>query len=719
MAEIGVKQQQKFYIETASSPADDRTRVLKYGKMFAVFDRYGDLQPVGLGEQGVYYQGTRFLSDFQLSFGPSRPLLLSSTVRADNSMFTADVSNLDMSSEDGTIPRGVVHLTRTKFLWRGACYEKFHVSNYGMKAVRFPLFIRFNADYADIFEVRGTKRKTRGWRLQDVVKHDSVTLSYRGLDGVLRSTLIACSPPPSNISDGEMRFDLSLDPRTEAVFNMTVACDPAPDTALENYESAWLAVASEVLNAEQSACKISSPSKEFNDWMKRSQADVGMMIQGNPERNYPYAGVPWFSTVFGRDAIVTALQCLWLDPAIACGVLEYLALTQASDFIPEMDAEPGKIVHEIREGEMPALREVPFARYYGSVDSTPLFVMLAAGYHKRTGDLALLRKIWPNIQRALKWIEESGDRDHDGFVEYHRFSDQGLVHQGWKDSNDSVFHANGDLAKGPIALCEVQGYVYAAKKGAADLARALGDSSFAETLDTQAASLKSRFHQAFWCYDLGTYALALDGEKQPCRVRSSNAGHCLYTGIANPENARVLAQSLIGRDFFTGWGIRTIAKGESRYNPISYHNGSVWPHDNSIVAAGLARYGYKAEAGQILSAHLDASIVIELNRLPELLCGLERRPGEGPTLYPVACSPQAWAAGSAFLLLQSCLGLSIDAERKQITFEDPYLPDSISQLWIKHLRIGDSTVDVLLERNDYLVKVQAGENSDGISVIVR
>ena len=718
MAEIGVKQQHKFYIETASSPADDRTRVLKYGKMFAVFDRYGDIEPVGLGEQGVYYQGTRFLSNFQLSFGPSRPLLLSSTIRADNSMFTADVSNLDMSSEHGTIPRGVVHLTRTKFLWRAACYEKFHVSNYGMKAVRFPLFLRFDSDYADIFEVRGTRRQTRGWRLRDVAKSDSVEISYRGLDGVLRTTLIVCSPAPSNISEGEMRFDLSLEPRTEAIFNVTVACDLDQNTDLENYESAWLAVASEISAAEQSGCKISSSCKEFNDWIKRSQADVEMMTLGNPERNYPYAGVPWFSTVFGRDAIITALQCLWLKPDIAQGVLEYLALTQATDFIPEADAEPGKIIHEAREGEMPALREVPFARYYGSVDSTPLFVMLAAAYYKRTGDLSFVKKIWPNIKVALRWIDESGDRDQDGFVEYHRFSEQGLVHQGWKDSNDSVFHANGELAQGPIALCEVQGYVYAAKKGAAELARALEDLKLAEVLESQAASLKTRFNEVFWCYDLGIYALALDGDKQPCRARTSNAGHCLYTGIANPENARVMAQSLVGRDFFSGWGIRTVAKGESRYNPISYHNGSVWPHDNSMIAAGLARYGYKAEAGQVLSANLDASSVIELNRLPELLCGLERRPGDSPTLYPVACSPQAWAAGAAFLLLQSCLGISIDAEKKQITFEEPYLPERISQLWIKRLRVGDSTVDVLVERSDYLVLVQTSENSSGINVFV-
>jgi glycogen debranching enzyme len=344
--------------------------------------------------------------------------------------------------------------------------------------------------------------------------------------------------------------------------------------------------------------------------------------------------------------------------------------------------------------------------------------MLAEAYYVRTGDIAFVREIWPNIQQALRWIDTWGDRDGDGFVEYHRVSEDGLVQQGWKDSNDSVFHENGELATGPIALCEVQGYVYAAKKGAAHLAKVLGNAALASQLEDQATTLRARFHDSFWCYELGTYAIALDGNKRPCRVRSSNAGHCLFTGIANLENARVLAQTLTGRDSFTGWGIRTIARGQARYNPISYHNGSVWPHDNSLIAAGLARYGYKAEAGQVLSALMDASALIELNRLPELFCGLERRAGETPTLYPVACAPQAWAAGAIFLLLQACLGLSIDVEANRLTFEDPYLPENISRLTIHNLALGDRSVDILLERNDYLVMVQTLENSGGLEVIV-
>lgn len=717
MAEIGVKQQQ-FYIATTASPADDRTRVLKHGKMFAVFDRYGDIESFGPQEQGIFYDGTRFLSKLELILGRSRPLLLSSTVKADNSMFSADLANLDMSYDHVSIPRGTLHVTRSKFLWHGSCYEKFRLVNYGLTAVQVPLRLRFGGDFADIFEVRGVKRKTRGQRQQDTIERDAVVLSYKGADGVPRRTRIKCTPKPDRISSTELQFDVSLEPRAESIFTLTVSCELTPETPVETYESAFMAATSELNAYKLNACLISSSSDEFNDWIKRSQADVEMMILGNPERDYPYAGVPWYSTIFGRDGIITALECLWLHPEIARGVLEFLAETQATAIVPEKDAEPGKIVHEMRKGEMSALGEVPFSRYYGTVDATPLFIMLADAYYGRTADRAFVEKIWPNVERALDWIDNYGDCDGDGFVEYARHAKTGLVHQGWKDSNDSIFHADGTLATGPIALCEVQGYVYAAKRGAARLATLLGNKTRAGLLESQAEQLRTRFHEAFWCYDLCTYALALDGDKKPCRVRASNAGHCLYTGIANPENARVLAQSLMGKDFFSGWGIRTVAKGESRYNPISYHNGSVWPHDNALIAAGLARYGYKSQAAEILSSLLGASMEIDLHRLPELFCGLERRAGEGPTLYPVACAPQAWAAASVFLILQACLGVTVDAEAKQIAFNEPYLPEAVPRIWIKQLRLNDSSVDVLLERQDYLVMLHTIEKQGELEVIV-
>ncbi len=441
------------------------------------------------------------------------------------------------------------------------------------------------------------------------------------------------------------------------------------------------------------------------------------MIVGNPEKNYPYAGVPWFSTVFGRDGIITALQTLWLCPQIARGVLEYLAQTQSANLNPAIEAEPGKILHEMRKGEMAAIGEVPFAQYYGTVDATPLFIVLAGAYYERTGDLGFVRAIWTNVERALQWIDTYGDADGDGFVEYSRHSEKGLVQQGWKDSNDSVFHADGALAEAPIALCEVQGYVYAAKRAAAHLSRAMGNNERCVALEAEAKILRGRFDEAFWCEDLSTYALALDRDKNQCRVRTSNAGHCLYTGIARQERALRIAETLLSSDSFSGWGIRTVAAGEARYNPLSYHNGSIWPHDNSIIASGLARYECKHLASLVLLSLLDASRWAELGRLPELFCGLDRQRGEGPTLYPVACSPQAWAAGAAFMVLQACLGASVEAKRNRIVFDRPYLPEGIPQLWIKGLRTADAAVDLFFERHADAVRVEVTYQQGHLDVI--
>lgn len=708
----------QYYIATTSSPADDRARVLKYGRMFFVFDRLGDVQTSGLGEEGLFYDGMRHLSELSLKLWDARPLLLSSTVATNNFLFTADLANLDVFSEGAmAIHRGTLHLVRSRFLWQDSCFEKLLFVNHGLEDLEIPVRIGFDADFTDVFEVRGTVREKKGRRLPEKINENSVVLSYEGLDHVVRYTCIECDARPVRISELGLEFEVSLRPKERVTVQLEICCSSEGSKSCTGFTDALSSAGLELAQMNREFPQITSSNSRFSDWIARSISDLEMMIAGNPERNYPYAGVPWFSTVFGRDGIITALQTLWLNPNIARGVLEYLASSQADKVEAVADSEPGKILHEMRRSEMAALGEVPFGKYYGSVDATPLFIMLVGAYFDRTADRPTLERLWPNVERALKWIDEYGDVDGDGFVEYARHSSKGLVQQGWKDSNDSVFHADGKIAAPPIALCEVQGYVYAAKLAGASLARVLGDGNRCCELEVQAETLRTKFEEQFWCDDLGTYALALDGKKVACRVRASNAGHCLYTGIASPSRARLVTETLMSNEFFTGWGIRTVASAESRFNPLSYHNGSIWPHDNSIIANGMAKYGSKKLAGQVLLALLDLSSEVELHRLPEMFCGLRRRPTGAPTLYPVACSPQAWASAAPFLVLEGCLGISVQAARRRIVFDHPFLPEGIPQLAIRGIRCGKVVVDLLLERRNDSVLVHLENKQDEIEVV--
>ena len=726
-----------FYIVAPSPGADDHRRVLKQGDMFALFDRFGDIKPGGHGEEGLYHSGTRHISCLVLELNGERPLFLSSNVKEDNALLAIDLTNRD--SHNGhhvVLPRGSIHLLRIKFLWQGRAYERLRIRNFGQQATSLSFGWRFAADFADIFEVRGTARQRRGEIEPPRIGNDQVELNYRGLDGVVRSTRLRFAPAPNRLIRNRAMFDVEVAPGADLDFFLTISCEcdgPPPlanaaaDAAIREtsppaplaYDDAKHLAIDTLKAARQQACEVTTSNERFNDWLNRSIADLDMMITDTPWGEYPYAGVPWFSTPFGRDGIITALEYLWLAPSVARGVLTFLARTQATEVNHEQDAEPGKILHETRSGEMAAVGEVPFARYYGSVDSTPLFVMLAAAYYRRTADRELIESLWPHIERALGWMDDYGDADRDGFVEYARHSEQGLVQQGWKDSHDSVFHADGAMAKGPIAICEVQGYAYAAKRGAARLAAALDKELESVELARQAEQLRENFERAFWLDELDTYAIALDGDKQPCRVRSSNAGHCLYSGIAHAARARRVAATLLNEDSFSGWGVRTVAAGEPRYNPMSYHNGSVWPHDNALIAMGLARYGLKQETSRIISGLFDAGTFVDLFRLPELFCGFPRRPDEGPTLYPVACLPQSWAAASVFLLLQACMGLKISAPKGQVQFFDPTLPPSLDEVRIRNLQVGPATVDLMLRRHEDDVAVNVLSRKGGaIKVIV-
>jgi glycogen debranching enzyme len=535
----------------------------------------------------------------------------------------------------------------------------------------------------------------------------------------VRKTRIAITPKPDEISSGAASFSLKLDPQQEVILVFTISCElgdkPAESQA---FDRALDSVKSAHESRREGACRVETSNEQFNDWLNRSRADLHMMLTETQYGVYPYAGIPWFSTIFGRDGIITAFETLWMCPEVSRGVLSYLAAQQAQAVIPEQDAEPGKIIHEERKGEMAALKEIPFGRYYGTVDATPLFVLLAGHYYERTRDLDFAQQLWPHIEHALGWIDTYGDRDNDGFVEYDRRSGGGLNNQGWKDSEDAVFHADGSTASPPIALCEVQGYVYEAKIKAGQIAFALGKRKTGEKLLRAAESLRERFFKAFWCEDLETYALALDGKKRPCRVRSSNAGQCLFSGIASEEHARAMAGSLLDKDFFSGWGIRTIASTEALYNPMSYHNGSVWPHDNALIAFGMNRYSLKDAALKILTGLFDASIFADLHRLPELFCGFTRQRGEGPTLYPVANSPQAWASGSVFLLLQACLGLSVQAQEGKVYFNYPALPPFLQEVTITNLTVGSASLDVAFQRHDQDVGINVMRKEGDIELVV-
>src|SRR5438105_3032990 len=653
MAREVIRVRNEFYIRSSSPRVDVRTRVLKQGDTFAVFDRFRDIETFGTGELGLYYQDTRFLSRLTLRLGKDRPLLLSSTVREDNAVMAVDATNPDTwRDSEMVIPRGTVHVFRSKILWDKTCHERLRIHNYGRGPVDVSFAIEFDADFADIFEVRGMNRERRGRRLQSQVRKDGLVLGYEGLDNRIRRTRIVFDPPPTRLNESVATFQIRLEAGKDASFRCAIACEIDGDSSNSitlRYETAVEEAASALQRVRAREPQILAGNEQFNDCLNRSLAELHMMRTETHYGPYPYAGVPWFSTVFGRDGIITALQGLWFDPSVARGVLAYLAAHQADAEKPEQDAQPGKVLHEFRDDEMAVLGEVPFRRYYGSIDATPLFVMLAGAYFKRTGDRTFVESIWSNVQRALEWIDHYGDADGDGFVEYSRRSKHGLIHQGWKDSHDSVFHSDGVLAEAPIALCEVQSYVYAAKLAASELAALLGDGTAARELKNQAKSLRRRFEEIFWCEEISTYALALDGSKRPCRVRTSNAGHCLFAGIATEEHARRVATTLTDETSFSGWGIRTVASNEARYNPMSYHNGSSWPHDNSLIAAVFARYDLKGSFAMWLAGIMTSSIFFDLHRLPELFCGFPRRPGESPTLYPVACAPQAWASGAVFL----------------------------------------------------------------------
>ena len=716
--ETEIVSESPFYIPM-TGPAARPRRSLKHDDTFIVLDSHGDIGASAGGPDGLFNTDTRYLARLELVLDDVQPLLLGSNLRDDNSALTVDLTNPDIYRNGRIVlQKDLLHIVRTIFLWRGTAYQRIGLQNHGDRSASVDLTLQFDNDFADLFEVRGERRARRGIGSSKLLGPADVALEYRGLDDKSRTTALHFDPRPTRLAVNAATYHLDLEPQQVTSLFIAVSCNRPFQHKPVPFLRGLLAHRREMLQSTAGATSIETSNNIFNEVLCQSMADLNMLMTETPQGRYPYAGIPWYSTTFGRDGLITALQMLWIDPRVARGVLKRLAFYQAKTVDPLTDAEPGKILHEMRGGEMAALREVPFAQYYGSVDATPLFVLLAGLYVERTGDDETLAELWPSIESALRWIDGAGDPDRDGFVEYQRASEQGLANQGWKDSYDAIFHADGRLAEGYVALAEVQGYVFAGKRLAARCALRMGLMDKARKLNAEAELLAERFEEAFWCDELGTYALALDGAKQPCKVRTSNAGQLLFSGIVREDRARLVAADLMRPHFFTGWGIRTVARGEARYNPMSYHDGSIWPHDNALIALGFAHYGLKQSVEHLFKGLFDAATYMDLRRLPELFCGFRREKQRGPTLYPVACAPQAWASATPFTLLEAALGLEFDVARGEIRLRNPHLPAFLNVVVLRVLSLGRSSVDLRVRRHGDEVSLEVLRTRGQIQVSI-
>ena len=716
--------------------------VLKDGETFAMLDARGEICPETHQDSGIFHRGSRHVSRLQVRLWNQAPAVLSSTERGEIGLHVSHLSAAPAARMGGDLPPpGVVHLERSTVLTPTACLQQLTFTCYGPQAVLVPITLDFDADFRDIFEVRGMQRAERG-RLVPSCRLGGLEWVYRGLDGEDRCTVLRLGQPVREVGERHLELELQLEPRQSR--RLCLVLDFAPGhgllpahgwagrgepslpledlTADEAFDAALAATIERFRDARRQAASISSDNPAFNSWLARSFSDVHLLSSRLEHGLYPYAGVPWFSCPFGRDGLITARQMLLVEPRLARGVLGYLADQQARHRDPAIDAEPGKILHEARLGEMAALGEVPFRRYYGTVDATPLLLILAADYLRRSDDRSFLTHLMPALEAALGWLQEAEARSADGFLRYLCAAQGGLRNQGWKDSDDAVHHADGRLAEGSIALCEVQAYAYGARRAMAWILECFGEPSRAAALREEAAQLRRRFHEAFWCDALGTFALALDGEGLPCLVRSSNAGHALFTGLASKEAAASVARQLLAPGSFSGWGVRTLDEREARYNPMSYHNGSVWPHDNTLIAMGLGRYGHTEAAMRILLGLFDTAREMPMHRLPELFCGFSRREDEGPTHYPVACSPQAWASGAVFGLLEAITGMAIEREavsgRVRVVLRNPLLPARINRLEVNGLRLGEEEIDLQLHRGDHDTGVLVRRRTPGVDVVI-
>jgi glycogen debranching enzyme len=682
-------------------PAEARAEllVIKAGSAFLCAREDGDVRVGAPSGEGFYAEDTRFLSELRLSFGAVAPVLLSHALES-GSRAVVHATNPELADAAGaTVPQDTLALRRT-IEFGDRLYCAVTVRNYCPHSVVVPLALVLAADYADVFEVRGVqRRRARGQVMVPNLRGSTVTFGYEGQDRTFRQTRVELQPPPAALElDGQRvqaawQLPLTAGEERELLIAIT------PSTSAHHTAPRPRGTATRGLDAGQDewvgeCARIQTNNELFEQVLRASMRDLQALLTPTEHGRIAAAGIPWFVAPFGRDSLITALEGLVVNPSRARDTLHVLAALQAHAEEPWRDAEPGKILHELRVGELARAGLIPHTPYYGTVDATPLFVMLAGAYHRWTGDLETLRALGPALDRALGWIDRYGDRDGDGFIEYECRSPAGLLNQGWKDSEDAIVHADGTLAEGPIALVEAQGYVYAAKQQIAEVYDALGQHDRASALRGEAQRLREAFNEVFWNAQEGTFALALDGRKRQVASVTSNPGHCLAAGIVEVDKARALAERLMAPDMFSGWGIRTLSAESAAYNPMSYHNGSIWPHDNAIIADGLKRYGFTDAAQQVTSAIFEIAARARDNRLAELYCGFDRAHTPEIVPYPVACSPQAWAAAAPFLLLQTLLGITPDAPGKTLNIIQPQLPTWLRRIELQDLRLGAATVSL-------------------------
>jgi glycogen debranching enzyme len=709
----------------------------KDNRAFAVVNSQGEaprLYSSG-SELGVYYNDTRYLGIWEMTINGSAPISLAHELRFGGSTAVFSMTNRDIPrlNGDGRISRDTFLIRRIMTLYEDALYETVEIKNFD--TVNHPLQIEqwVGGRFDDIFEVRGFDRPKRGKMMPtEEVRQSGELISilqYEGLDGHVRKSYIQrfFEGEKIRISPGLAGYFTRIEAPAKSVILLKtiVSFDVMSEGRFQKRPYGQLSIAEKMqtLSSGQSdnpfsSLTFSSDNAIVNRSISNAQTDIYMLLTEEPGNLlYPYAGIPWFSAPFGRDGIITAYQLLPWYPNVAKGVLNYIFSTLGTKVDPFTDEEPGKIFHEMRRGEMAVNREVPFIPYYGSVDSTPLALILLSEYIAWTWDKKSLEEWWPFALKALDWIDQWGDSDGDGFVEYIKKSPTGLINQGWKDSHDSVMHRDGQLAKPPISLCEVQGYAFRARMGMSGLARFLGQNTLAERLRRDALLLKSLFTEKFWDSEGQFFYLALDGAHRPCAVRSSNMGHALWSHIATQEQAVEVVRALMSDAMFSGHGIRTLARGEASYNPLSYHNGSIWPHDNSLIMEGFRYYGYTAQLENLSLALLGVLESSTDFRLPELYCGFRKRGSEPPVPYEVACKPQAWAAGSIFLMLKSMLGISMDLDQSHLVFNSPLLTPKMNYLEVKNLRGRDWEMDLVIHRAKFDTTVEIRRKHGNVRVL--